>query len=269
MDRQPVVAGQFYTGDSQTLRAEVRGFLDLAEGRTGNRTLLAMAPHAGYVFSGPVAGKTLGEARLASRVLLLGPNHTGMGQSLAMWDEGRWLTPGGGLDVDERLARELLESEPRLASDTAAHVQEHSLEVLVPFLEVLDSGTTIVPVAVSENRISELAVVASSIASVLDAQDAPVSIVVSSDMSHFVSDDEAKRLDAMALEPVLKLDPVGLYETVRGKGISMCGVLPMTLGLMIAKALGAESARLTGYSTSAQASGDYARVVGYAGVLVD
>ncbi|WP_028586859.1 AmmeMemoRadiSam system protein B [Desulfocurvus vexinensis] len=268
MDRPPVVAGQFYTADPRALGLEVASYLALAEEPESAPTLLAMVPHAGYVFSGPVAGRTLGEARLAPLVVLLGPNHTGLGQPLAVWPSGRWAVPGGGLEVDAELASALLRAEPRLAADTSAHQREHSLEVLVPFLERKDPRTTIVPVAVAEHRYAELEAVAASLAGVLGALGRPASLVVSSDMSHFLPDSQARRVDARALEPVLALDPRGLYDTVRSQGISMCGVLPMTLGLLAARALGATSARLAAYATSAAASGDASRVVGYAGVLV-
>ncbi len=268
MDRRPVVAGQFYTADARALGAEVLSYLALAEEREQAPTLLAMVPHAGYVFSGAVTGKTLGEARLAPTVLLLGPNHTGLGRPLAVWPEGRWLIPGGGLEVDAALAAALLAADARLESDTQAHAREHSLEVVLPFLAAQDPAPGFVPLAVAEPRYEILESVAESVAGVLGALGRPVSLVVSSDMSHFVSHDEARRLDSLALERMLALDPRGLYETVRGRGITMCGVLPMCLGLLVARALGAGAARLTGYATSAAASGDYARVVGYAGVLV-
>ncbi len=268
MDRSPVVAGRFYTADPRALAREVAGYLALAETPEEAPTLLAMVPHAGYVFSGPVAGRTLGEARLAPLVVLLGPNHTGQGQPLALWPSGRWTFPGGGLDVDAGLAGALLQAEPRLKADTAAHSQEHSLEVVLPFLAAANPQTAIVPICVAEPRYAELEAVAASLAGVLGALGRPASLVVSSDMSHFLDDARARRVDALALEPVLTLDPRGLYDTVRTQGISMCGVLPMTLGLLVAKALGAASARLAAYATSAAASGDTSRVVGYAGVLV-
>jgi hypothetical protein len=268
MDRPAAVAGRFYTADPRALGLEVASYLALAETPEEAPTLLAMVPHAGYVFSGPVAGRTLGEARLAPLVVLLGPNHTGRGRPLALWPSGRWVVPGGGLDVDTELAEALLHAEPRLAADTAAHAQEHSLEVVLPFLAARNPQTTIVPLCVAEPRYAELEAVAASLAGVLGVLGRPASLVVSSDMSHFLPDAQTRRVDARALEPVLTLDPRGLYDTVRAQGISMCGVLPMTLGLLAAKALGATSARLAAYGTSAAASGDASRVVGYAGVIV-
>ncbi|MFZ5426680.1 MAG: AmmeMemoRadiSam system protein B [Thermodesulfobacteriota bacterium] len=268
MIRQPVVAGQFYPGSPQSLENEVRSCLAAAPEVRDERTLLAMAPHAGYVYSGQVAGTTLGQANLGSSILMLGPNHTGMGRPFSVWPRGSWLTPLGPADIDESLAKALIAAEPRLEPDQAAHAQEHSLEVLLPFLQVKMGSVKFVPVAVSEPRLSELAAAAKSLAGVLRGWPEPVSMVVSSDMSHYVPHERAKELDSMALGAVLRLDPVGLYSTVREMGISMCGVLPMTLGLMTALELGAANAELAAYSTSGDASGDYGRVVGYAGVLV-
>ncbi|MBU1003286.1 MAG: AmmeMemoRadiSam system protein B [Proteobacteria bacterium] len=268
MDRQPVVAGRFYTADRIELDAEVKGYLALANAPQERPTLLAMAPHAGYVFSGAVAGRTLGAANLAPTALLLGPNHTGRGLPLAVWPGGKWFYPGGGLAVDTGLARELLEGVPALKADHAAHELEHSLEVLVPFLAVLNPASRLVPIAVAERSLDVLREVAEGMATVLRAHPSPVSLVVSSDMSHFVSAEHARELDEIALQAALDLDPERLLREVRDRRISMCGVLPMTVGLMVAKTLGASRAELVQYTNSGEVSGDFNQVVGYAGVLV-
>ena len=270
MDRRPVVAGQFYPGSARALDAEVRRYLDAAPAQPDAApTLLAMVPHAGYVFSGGVAGLTLGQARLADTLLLLGPNHTGQGRALAVWPDGSWTTPLGPVPVDGELAAAFLAGESRLAADPAAHLQEHSLEVVLPFLQVLNPRVSIVPVAVAEHSLPALEAVARSLAAAILAAGRPVGVVVSSDMSHYVTHEQAKERDGLALQAMLDLEPARLYEVVRRHGISMCGVLPMTLGLALARALGATTARLAAYATSGQVSGDFRRVVGYAGVLVN
>jgi len=264
-DRPAVVAGQFYPGRAEDLATMVRGLLPRAV-RTEGRTLLAMVPHAGYVYSGKVAGQTLGRASLPQSLLLLGPNHTGRGARLAVWAEGTWQLPGGGLQVDDRLAQRLMAAEPRLLADHAAHQAEHSLEVVLPFLRAVEPETSILPVAVAETDLPTLLDVGRTVGQALRGQQ--VGIVVSSDMSHYVTRERAKALDSMALDRVLALDPEGLYMVVRQQGISMCGVLPMTLGLAAALEMGATRAELAAYDTSGSASGDYDQVVGYAGVLV-
>lgn len=268
MIRKPVVAGQFYPDSAATLDREVRAMLAKAAPRSEQPTILAMVPHAGYVYSGEVAGRTLGQANLADNLLLLGPNHTGMGAPLSVWNRGQWLTPLCNLEIDEALADALLGADERLAADQAAHLQEHSLEVVLPFLCALKPRLRGVPLAVSAQRLPDLAGVARAMASVLKTWPEPVSMVVSSDMSHYVPADRARDLDSMALAAIREMDPVGLYSTVREMGISMCGVLPMTLGLMIALELGATTAEVPAYANSGDVSGDFDRVVGYAGVLV-
>ncbi|MDO9083156.1 MAG: AmmeMemoRadiSam system protein B [Humidesulfovibrio sp.] len=266
-DRPTAVAGQFYTGDPDALRLEVRGYLAQAEQKSSLPSILTMAPHAGYYFSGAVAGATLGRANLAETVLLLGPNHTGLGKPFAVWPGGRWQYPGGTLSVDSELVEHLCAAEPRLQLDTLAHQREHSLEVLIPFLAELNPATRIVALAVSQPDLATLLAVGKAIGRALRAFARPVSMVVSSDMSHFVTHELAQELDAKALDPALALNPTLFYETVRGEAISMCGVLPMTLALAAACELGASQTEITAYATSGEINGEMRRVVGYAGMI--
>ncbi len=268
MNRRPVVAGQFYPGQTDQLESMVGEYLSQADGKVHARTILAMTPHAGYVFSGSVAGRTLGRANLAKTVLLLGPNHTGMGSRFAVWSDGSWDLPGGGLRVDEGLAGAIIKADTRLVADHAAHVREHSLEVVLPFLRAINPDTAIVPVAVAEPKLEALLEVGAAVGEVLAGWKHPVSMVVSSDMSHYVTHEEAKRRDSMALEPILALNPAEAYRVVRENGISMCGIMPMTVAVAAAVSLGASKAELVAYATSGEASGEYSQVVGYAGVLV-
>jgi hypothetical protein len=269
MDRQPIVSGQFYPGDAKELSLQVEEYLASGQTPADRRTLLAMAPHAGYPFSGPTAGKVMATANLAQTIIMLGPNHSGRGRALAVWPEGGWLTPLGRMSVESNLADALIEAEPRLSRDYEAHMYEHSLEVVVPFIAARNKDARIVPICVAEHRPDVLLSVAESMARVIGGWKEPVSLVVSSDMSHYVSHDAAKKQDSLALSAIEALDSEGLLNVVRREGISMCGVLPMTLGLAVAKALGAQSARVVDYSTSGETSGDFERVVGYAGVIVD
>ncbi|GAB6125139.1 AmmeMemoRadiSam system protein B [Humidesulfovibrio idahonensis] len=267
-DRQPAVAGQFYTNDAEALRTEVQGYLAQAQPKNLAHTILAMAPHAGYYYSGIITGVTLGQANLGETILMLGPNHTGMGKFFAVWPDGRWLYPGGALAVDDELAALLCEQEPLLTPDTLAHQREHSLEVMVPFLATINPATRIVPICVSQPSLDTLLGVGKAIGRALRGFTRSVSILVSSDMSHFVHHELAKEQDSQALEPALHLNPVAFYETVRGNSISMCGVLPMTMGIAAALELGAAETEITGYATSGQVNGEMRRVVGYAGMLV-
>ncbi|MCF8029368.1 MAG: AmmeMemoRadiSam system protein B [Desulfohalobiaceae bacterium] len=267
MHRKPVVAGQFYPGSKDKWLEEVRRYLSGGESG-GTAATLSMVPHAGYPFSGGVAGRTLARARPGGRVLLLGPNHTGQGKPLAVWSAGTWELPGVSVPVDEELAAQVLQAHKALQEDQAAHVREHSLEVVVPFLYALEEATRIVPVAVAERDPDTLLRVGEALADVVSAQSEPVSVVVSSDMSHFIPADKAKQKDELALKAICEVNPEGLLETVQKNSISMCGVLPMTVGLSLARKLGCTQGELVEYANSGDFIGDYDSVVGYAGVVI-
>ena len=267
-DREPVVAGQFYAGRHDQWLATARACM---RGETEREALtrLAMVPHAGHVFSGEVAGRTIAQARLTDTVLLLGPNHTGMGAPLAVWPDGKWFLPGAEMEVDAELAAALLTAEPSLTADRVAHLQEHSLEVVLPFLWAKNPDMRIVPIAVGDPRPHKLGGAAAKIAEVLANLGREVSVVVSSDMNHFASDAVTRVVDRKALDRILALDPMGFYGTVKEEGISMCGVLPMTMGMHLANIQGAKKAELVAYATSGEVNGDMSRVVGYAGVIIE
>jgi len=268
MQRQPVVAGRFYDANPARLGEMVDGFLGLGKGKQKEQTLLAMVPHAGYVFSGAVCGQTLGMANLADTILLLGPSHTGRGDRFSLWAEGGWDIPGTTVPLEEELAAAMLEASPLITADKEAHLGEHSLEVILPFLMRLNPATTIVPIAIASHYFDDVYAVGTAIGQVLKAFSKPVSIVVSSDMSHYITHDEAKERDSLALEAAVNLDPRALFDVVRNNNISMCGVLSMTTGLFAARELGATKGELVAYATSGEVSGDFEQVVGYAGVLV-
>jgi MEMO1 family protein len=265
MDRQPVVAGQFYPGSGPVLRADVAKYLQGSP--SVERTLLAMVPHAGYVFSGSVAGRTVAQANLAGKVVLVGPNHTGRGQKIAVWNDGKWILPGFEVRVDSEMAEAILQ-QPGFSADYEAHLYEHSLEVVLPFLDAVKVDFSMVPVAVAEPGLNNLLEAGKNLALALKKMGDDVSIVVSTDMSHFISHHLAKEKDKLAIDRILSMDPEGLYQTVRSNNISMCGMLPMVLSLSCAKELGATNAKLVDYSTSGEVNKDYSQVVGYAGILV-
>ncbi|OEU66906.1 MAG: AmmeMemoRadiSam system protein B [Desulfovibrio sp. S3730MH75] len=269
MDRKPVVAGRFYTDDPQELKIEIEKYV-------GERTKcakppydrLVMLPHAGYMFSGGTCGKTLSEASLAPTVILLGPNHTGLGAPLSVWGQGVWEFPGGKLEVDENLAKEIIECGAGFVSNETAHGREHSLEVLIPFLKHVNPKTRIVPICVSERAPGLLKKAGEALAGIIAGSDSDITIVVSSDMSHFITADQAKKLDSIALEAVIRMDPEGLYSAVSSNDISMCGVLPMTMAMHAVQKAGACGGRLVEYTNSGKVTGDFESVVAYAGIII-
>jgi AmmeMemoRadiSam system protein B len=266
MRRMPAVAGQFYPADPESLRSMVTGFLEKAS--AAQPAIGAMVPHAGYVFSGSFAGQTFGSIDVPSKVVIIGPNHTGYGESLAVFPGGEWVTPLGKVPVDETLAKKFLKSYPRLVSDDLAHRFEHSLEVQLPFIQVKNPSAEIVPICLAPVPMQELLALGEAIGRVLVAEKEPILLVASSDMTHYEPGNTAKVKDKMALDKVVALDPEGLYRTVTGEHISMCGVVSTVVMLAAAKILGATRGELVCYGNSGDVTGDQSEVVGYAGVVI-
>jgi AmmeMemoRadiSam system protein B len=269
MDRTPAVAGQFYPGNARDLTREISEYTIQGTSHSTRPTILAMVPHAGYVYSGAIAGETIARANLAETIVLLGPNHTGNGDMAALWPDGRWLFPGGSLAIDEILATEILQTVPGITSDYTAHLREHSLEVQIPLLHAKQPTTRIVPICIADPRPQSLLNMGSALAEVIAKAPSSVSIVVSSDMSHFISADKARAQDRLAIDQILALSPKGLFQTVHDHAISMCGIFPMTMGLQAACILGATQASLIRYGTSGDINRDNDQVVGYAGIIIE
>ena len=293
-ERMPVVAGRFYPAAPDALQAEVRSYLAAGKSYSAAapldpshapsaRLCGLMLPHAGYVFCGKVLGATLASpwngasagASLPERLIILCPNHTGRGAPLAVWPKGTWRTPLGSMPVDAEMATALC-SAGGFVPDMQAHLDEHSLEVLLPFLQCLPppqgkTGATrsITPICVGTMQHKALLQAGLALADAVrqcEKQGDRVGIIVSSDMNHFDNQESTLHKDAQALSQALACDPEGLLAVVERNKISMCGAAPMALALFAAHALGEPWAELCMYDTSATASGDTHRVVGYAGL---
>lgn len=266
MDREPAVAGRFYRDDAAGLAAEVDGFLSSGRGEAGAAPAIGLiAPHAGYVYSGAIAGEGYARVRVTDTVLVLGPNHTGLGAPAALWPDGRWRTPIGEVPVDPALTAALADG-PGVQADETAHRFEHSLEVQVPFLQRSRPGVSIAALCLSHLSLSDCRRIAGTVATATSRPGALV--VASSDMSHYLPAETARALDQRALDRILALDPEGLYEVVHRERITMCGIVPATVMLLAARERGATRAELVRYGNSGEASGDMRRVVGYAAVVV-
>ncbi len=264
--RQPAVAGRFYPGDPDRLRREIQQYTSV----TGNKihAIGCVTPHAGYMYSGHVAGAVYARLQLPKRYIILCPNHTGVGEPLAMMSEGSWRTPLGDARIDTKLAKDLLVRFPLLAEDEIAHRAEHALEVQLPFLQELAGDFKFVPITVGTSRFDALSALGVAMAQSIESEAEPVLIVASSDMNHYEADEPTRKKDKKAIDQVLALDPKGLYETVQREDISMCGYGSAVAMLTAAKRLGAKSAQLVKYATSGDVSGDRDTVVGYAGIAV-
>ena len=270
--RQPAVAGQFYPADPRALRREIEDFLR-AEKVTGSRpekihALGCVVPHAGYIYSGGVAGAVYERLDLPQRYIILCPNHTGRGEPLAIMSHGVWRTPLGDVTIDEELAADLKSRFSLLSEDSAAHRSEHALEVQIPFLQVLQPDFRFVPIVVGTSQFEVLSALGASLASAMRESREQVLVIASSDMNHYESDPVTRVKDRRAIETILALDPRGLYDVVRQGNISMCGYGPTVAMLTAALKLGATKAELIRYATSGDAFGERDRVVGYAGIAV-
>ena len=264
--RHAAVAGRFYPADRAILLEELASYLSPAE--AAEEALGCIAPHAGYVYSGPVAGAVYAHIKVPRRCIVLCPNHTGRGRPLAIMSDGAWQTPLGPVPIDCELAKTLAEQFPPLREDSEAHRGEHAIEVQLPFLLKRSPQLTFVPIAVGTGNFETLEKLGKALAEVLKAQNEPVLIVASSDMNHYESDRITRVKDHRAIQRILNLDPRGLYEVVTQEDISMCGFGPAIAMLTASKQLGAVSASLVKYATSGDVSGDREMVVGYAGVVV-
>ena len=264
--REPVVAGTFYPRAAAALEDSLRHLIDLQEAR--HELLACIAPHAGYVYSGGVAGKLYGHLEVPRTVILMGPNHTGAGAPVAVAPHDRWRTPLGKVPIATALARRLVDRAYMATFDPHAHAREHSLEVQLPFLLARRPDLEVVPVCLAHLRLEDCLDLGRILAKIVKDTAEPIGIVASSDMSHYLPEEEATRLDHLAIDAALARDPAELYETVHRLGITMCGVVPATVALAAANELGAKEAHLVAYATSGDASGDRHAVVGYAGVCI-
>ncbi len=266
--RKAAVAGMFYPGDAASLEEMVRRFLGSGPSTPRARVKAVICPHAGYIYSGAVAGAVYGSVEIPDTVVLLGPNHTGLGAEAAVMTEGVWEIPTGRVPVNEALAERLAASSGLFTPDMSAHLEEHSLEVQLPFLLHLNRGISIVPVTLMGTGPEAAREMGAALAGVLASAGDEVLVVVSSDMNHYEPDALTREKDSLAIERVLDLDAEGLLEVTSREHITMCGVFPSAIAIFAMKELGAEEARLVAYDTSGRTSGDMDHVVGYAGFTI-
>jgi AmmeMemoRadiSam system protein B len=266
MARLPAVAGRFYPDDPVALLEEVQRHLEPGVPRVSAQGVIA--PHAGIMYSGDVAGTVYSRIEIPETVILIGPNHTGMGERIAIFSHGSWIMPFGDLEIDAGLAKDILKDLPIACENEEAHRLEHSLETQLPFLQYFCKQFKLVPICLMRLSFDECQMLAKAIVRAIRSCDRPVLIVASSDMTHYESHTHASEKDHRAIDQILKMDPEGLFRTVEKEGITMCGVNPATVMLTACKELGATQAELVRYMTSGEVSGDMDQVVGYAGVIV-
>jgi AmmeMemoRadiSam system protein B len=266
MIRQPVVAGLFYPSSAVELKRQLAALITDGDQQQATAVVL---PHAGYVYSGDVAGAVISRIRVPKQIVLLGPNHHGRGKQMAVSTADAWTTPLGDVPVAADLRTHLLDEIPQLELDDRAHQQEHSLEVLLPFLQYVQPQVEVVPVALQHSGPTQLIELGAGIARAIKNWKEPVLLVASSDMNHFLPAAENIRLDALAIDAMTAFDPLRLYQVVVDQQISMCGVFAVVAVMAAANLLGAKNCELVRYHHSGEKSGDNSRVVGYAGLLMN
>lgn len=266
MIRRPAVAGSFYSGDTAQLRGNIEDYI--IKTCKKHPVLGIVSPHAGYLYSGLVAGNLYSRIKIPDTVVILAPNHTGYGATYSIWPDGMWRTPLGDVEVDEKVVDELAHVCPLVEKDQEAHLYEHAAEVQIPFIQYFNPNVKIVVMVISAGNIADLKNIGKCLSQVLQKLRPDALVVASSDMTHYESQASASRKDRIAIDEILSLDEDALYRKVSDMHITMCGIYPTIAMLVCSKERGAKKAELVRYQTSGDVSGDYDKVVGYAGIVV-
>lgn len=265
MVRNACVAGMFYPGNQKALARELERLIVFPE--TRRKVMGLVSPHAGYVYSGSCAGRGFGSIQIPDSVVVIGVNHRGYGPSLVIDGHDTWKTPLGECPVDTELGKKIVEHSELFVIDLQTGIEEHSLEVQVPFIQMINPRARILPIIVSSMDLEQLLVAGQVIAECLRGID-DVLIVASTDMSHYIDAETAEHEDRKAIDRILRLDPEGLFKTVRTEHISMCGVSPTVMMLKAAVENGASVAEVVEYTHSGKTSGDYRQVVAYLSMII-
>jgi AmmeMemoRadiSam system protein B len=268
MIRPPAVAGRFYPEDPEVLGVEIDLLLASGTQQQKIRAQACLVPHAGYRYSGEVAGEVYSRMEIPARVILLGPRHFPRGASFAILSDGAWKTPLGLARIDRPLAEKIMRACSLLREDSVAHESEHSLEVQLPFLQRLAPSFAFVPIVIGPAQYADLEALGQAIADVVGSELGPILLIASSDMNHYESDAVTRVKDRKAIDRILALDPRGLFDTVRNEDISMCGYGATVAMLTAVRRMGATRAELALYATSAETTGDLQEVVGYSGIVI-
>lgn len=267
MKRKPSVAGYFYPQNSGALRNMIEAMVDPHADK--QKAISVISPHAGYVYSGEVAGSVFSSITLPKNFIILGPNHQDVSTSMSIMRQGVWETPLGDVSINASLADLIMKRYDLLKENAKNHAQEHSLEVQVPIIQYLKGKISFVPISIAHfASYEDLEELGKAIAEAIREYGQEVLIIASTDMSHYVSQEVAKKKDFLAIEKILDLNPSGLYEVVKTENISMCGFQPTAATIVASKELKAKKAELIKYQTSGDVSGDYLKVVGYAGIRI-
>jgi len=276
--RLPSQAGAFYAGSEDALKRQIEGCFLHKFGPSkipkvnlpGQRRVVSLVcPHAGYMYSGPIAANSYYQLASDGRpdvFVLIGPNHTGIGSGVSIMEEGAWRTPLGDVEIDTAVAKAIQRSSGYIDIDDTAHLHEHSIEVQLPFLQYVYGSFKFVPICMMMQDLEVSLDIGQAVASAILRKNAAV--IASTDLSHYVAQSLAEEKDRLVIDAILNLDEVSLQSIVEEHGISMCGYGPTSAAIVAAKKLGAKDTRLLSYKTSGDVTGDFSHVVGYASVVL-
>lgn len=267
--RQAVVAGQFYTGDASELKDEILGYLQQAEKvKIKGAVYGLVAPHAGYLYSGQTAAHAYKQVEkdVYCTVIVVAPSHQEYFTGVSIFNGSGYETPFGVMTVNRAMAEKLAAQDKRLVMGWRGHGREHSLEVQVPFLQVVLGQAELVPVVMGEQDWETCQALGKALAAV--AQDTPTLLVASSDLSHFHPDRQARLLDGVVNEYLNRFDPQGLAQALAQGKCEACGGGPIVAVMMAALALGADRARVLHHVNSGDITGDRQGVVGYTAAMM-
>lgn len=277
--RKPAVAGSFYAGDLKSLNTQIEKCFMHKIGPeklppavlAGERKIVGLiSPHAGYMYSGPVAAHGFYKIALdgtPDTIIILGPNHRGFGEDISIMVEGKWKTPLGELEIDTDIAENILKNSKTIKIDNKAHQYEHSIEVQLPFIQyIFGKNIKFVPICMTRQDINTDIEIARSICS--SVVDKNILLIASSDFTHYEPQEYAKNIDKQAINTILEFNPKKLYDIIYQQNLTMCGPGPITAMLIVCETLGAKKAELLKYATSGDVSGAYDRVVGYASIII-
>lgn len=265
--REPAVEGQFYPSSQSSVEKLINSFK--VEGRKKIAAKGVILPHAGYIYSGKVAVATIAKVIPQKKLIILGPNHTGLGKKFSIFPpKGFWQILEKKIAIDEELARKIISKGELIEEDATAHMYEHSIEVELPILSHFFGEFKFVPIVCSLSSLDIYQRVAQQIAQAIEDTKEEILVVASSDMSHYEPDAIARKKDRLAIEKIIELDEVKLNECVQENNITMCGIAPVSIMIHCVKLLKANKAEVILYQTSGDACGDYSSVVGYVGVIL-
>ena len=277
--RQPAVAGSFYDGDLKSLNIQIEncflhkigpGKIPLVNPKRQNNIIGLISPHAGYMYSGPVAANGFYKIALGGKpdsIIILGPNHRGFGEDVSIMTEGKWKTPLGELEIDTEMADDILKNSKIIKNDKKAHQYEHSIEVQLPFIQyIFGKDIKFVPICMTRQDINTDIEIAKSICS--SVVDKNILIIASSDFTHYEPQEYAENVDKQAINAILEFNPEKLYDMIYHQNLTMCGPGPITVMLIACETLGSKKAELLKYATSGDVSGMYNQVVGYASLII-